>query len=92
MRHTVCVSSLSGKRSIDVFPSKETHFFGFIQFPSLLAQLCILVAHPVGIGLPPILVVCNYHNDRGMTSLEQASSEGLLFMTRPQLVVHSESS
>src|SRR6266851_2240931 len=37
------------------------------------------------IGVPPILVVCNYHNDRGMTSLEQASSEGLLFMTRPHL-------
>src|SRR5712691_124170 len=49
MRHTGCVSSLSGNRSIDVFPSKETHFFGFIQFPSLLAQLCNLVAHPVGV-------------------------------------------
>jgi hypothetical protein len=40
------------------------------------------------IGLPPILVVCDYHKDSGRTSLEQASSEGLLFMTRPQLIVY----
>jgi len=37
------------------------------------------------IGLPPILVVFDYHNDSGKSSLEQASSEGLLFMTRPHL-------
>jgi hypothetical protein len=33
---------------MNCFPYKETHFFDFIQFPSFLAQLCILVAHPVG--------------------------------------------
>src|SRR5258708_15279037 len=37
------------------------------------------------IGLPPILVVFDYHNDRSKPSLEQPSSEGFLFMTRPQL-------
>jgi hypothetical protein len=35
--------------------------------------------------MPPILVVCDYHNDSGTSSLEQASSEGFLFMTKPQL-------
>jgi hypothetical protein len=35
--------------------------------------------------LPPILVVFDYHNDSGKSSLEQASSEGFLFMTKPQL-------
>src|SRR5271157_3119475 len=38
------------------------------------------------IKLPPIRVVCNYHNDSGRTSLEQVSSEGLLFMTRPHII------
>ena len=33
---------------MNLFLYKETHFFGFIQFSSLLAQLCYLVAHPVG--------------------------------------------
>ena len=33
---------------MNLFPYKETHFFNFIQFPSLIAQLCNLVAHPVG--------------------------------------------
>ena len=33
---------------MNLFPYKETHFFHFIQFPSLRAQLCNLVAHPVG--------------------------------------------
>jgi len=33
---------------MNLFLYKETHFFGFIQFPSLLAQLCNLVAHTVG--------------------------------------------
>src|SRR6266852_294576 len=36
---------------INLFPYKETHFFGFIQFPSFIAQLCNLVAHPVGLSL-----------------------------------------
>ncbi len=34
---------------MNLFLYKETHFFGFIQFSSLLAQLCYLVAHPVGL-------------------------------------------
>ena len=34
---------------MNCFPYKETHFFDFIQFSSFLAQLCNLVAHPVGI-------------------------------------------
>ena len=34
---------------MNLFLYKETHFFAFIQFSSLLAQLCYLVAHPVGI-------------------------------------------
>jgi hypothetical protein len=33
----------------------------------------------------PILVVFDYHNDRSKPSLEQPSSEGFLFMTRPHL-------
>ena len=33
---------------MNLFPYKETHFFNFIQFPSFIAQLCNLVAHPVG--------------------------------------------
>ncbi len=33
---------------MNCFPYKETHFFDFIQFPSFIAQLCNLVAHPVG--------------------------------------------
>ena len=37
---------------MNLFLYKETHFFGFIQFSSLLAQLCYLVAHPVGYGFP----------------------------------------
>ena len=36
---------------MNLFLFKETHFFGFIQFFSLFAQLCYLVAHPVGIAL-----------------------------------------
>ena len=39
---------------MNLFLYKETHFFGFIQFSSLLAQLCYLVAHPVGIGRPTL--------------------------------------
>ena len=35
---------------MNCFPYKETHFFDFIQFPSCIAQLCNLVAHPVGPG------------------------------------------
>jgi len=35
--------------------------------------------------MPPILVVCDDHNDSGRTSLEQVSSEGVLFMTSPHL-------
>src|SRR6266568_3103918 len=49
MRHTGSGSSFSGNRSMDVFQSKDPHFFGFIPFPLLLAQLCHLVAHPVGL-------------------------------------------
>ena len=30
---------------MNLFPYKETHFFNFIDFPSLIAQLCNLVAH-----------------------------------------------
>ena len=37
---------------MNLFPYKETHFFNFIQFPSLIAQLCDLVAHPVGAVAP----------------------------------------
>ena len=37
---------------MNLFLYKETHFFAFIQFSSLLAQLCYLVAHPVGKGPP----------------------------------------
>ncbi len=48
MRHTGCVSSFLGNSYINLFPYKETHFFGFIQFPSFLAQLGHLVAHHVG--------------------------------------------
>lgn len=48
MRHTGCVSSFLGNSYIHLFPYKETHFFGFSQFPSCIAQLCNLVAHPVG--------------------------------------------
>lgn len=33
---------------MNCFPYKETHFFDFIQFLSFIAQLCNLVAHPVG--------------------------------------------
>src|SRR5713226_4970809 len=33
---------------IHLFPYKETHSFGFIQFPSFIAQLRNLVAHHVG--------------------------------------------
>src|SRR6266568_6391178 len=54
MRHTACVSSFLGNRYMNLFLYKETHFFGFIQFSSLLAQLCYLVAHPVGFALTPI--------------------------------------
>src|SRR5205085_295929 len=36
MRHTGCVSSLSGNKSIHRFPSKETHFFSFCQISLLL--------------------------------------------------------
>src|SRR2546423_9432183 len=50
MRHTACVSSFVGNSYIHLFPYKETHFFGFIQFLSCIAQLCNLVAHPVGQG------------------------------------------
>src|SRR6266568_115280 len=50
MRHTACVSSFLGNRYMNLFLYKETHFFGFIQFSSLLAQLCYLVAHPVGVA------------------------------------------
>lgn len=35
---------------MNLFPYKETHFFNFIQFPSFIAQLCNLVAHPVGLA------------------------------------------
>jgi hypothetical protein len=38
------------------------------------------------IGVPPIFVAFDYSNDRGTTSLGQASSECLPWMTRPQLV------
>jgi hypothetical protein len=38
--------------------------------------------------MPPILVVCDYHNDSDRTSLEQVSSEGFQFMTRPQLITN----
>src|SRR5690242_5478988 len=38
------------------------------------------------IGQPPLVVAVDYHNDRGIPSLEQASNEGLLFMTRPHLI------
>jgi hypothetical protein len=48
MRHTGCVSSFLRNRYLNLFLYKETHFFGFIQFSSLLAQLCNLVAHTVG--------------------------------------------
>ena len=48
MRHTACVSSFVGNSYIHLFPYKETHFFGFIQFLSCIAQLCNLVAHLVG--------------------------------------------
>src|SRR6266702_1229901 len=48
MRHTGGVSSFLGNRYLNCFPYKETHFFDFIQFPSCIAQLCTLVAHPVG--------------------------------------------
>src|SRR5258708_5959478 len=37
------------------------------------------------IGLPPILVVVDDHNDRSKSSLEQPSRVGFLFMTRPRL-------
>ena len=37
---------------MNCFPYKETHFFDFIQFLSCIAQLCNLVAHPVGSGFP----------------------------------------
>ena len=37
---------------MNLFPYKETHFFNFIQFPSFIAQLCNLVAHPVGTTFP----------------------------------------
>ncbi len=50
MRHTGFVSSFLGNSYINLFPYKETHFFDFIQFPSFIAQLCNLVAHPVGTG------------------------------------------
>src|SRR6184192_3175027 len=36
MRHTGCVSSLSGNKSIHTFPSKETHFFSLCQISLLL--------------------------------------------------------
>ena len=36
--------------------------------------------------MPPILVAFDYSDDRGTTSLGQASSECLPWMTRPQLV------
>ena len=49
MRHTGYVSSFFGNRYMNCFPYKETHFFDFIQFPSCIAQLCNLVAHPVGV-------------------------------------------
>jgi hypothetical protein len=40
--------------------------------------------------MPPNFVVCNYHNDKCNASLEQASSEGFLFMTMPDLNVLPE--
>jgi len=52
MRHTDGVSSFLGNRDMNYFPYKETHFFDFIQFPSFVAQLCNLVAHPVGVAAP----------------------------------------
>src|SRR5258708_36102600 len=39
------------------------------------------------IGLPPILVVVDDHNDRSKSSLEQPSRVGFLFMTRPRLTI-----
>src|SRR5947209_9907179 len=39
------------------------------------------------IGLSPLLVVCDYHNDRSNAWLEQVSSAGFLFMTRPHLAI-----
>src|SRR2546421_2650236 len=48
MRHTNYVSSFLGNSYMNLFLYKETHFFAFIQFSSLFAQLCYLVAHPVG--------------------------------------------
>ena len=36
---------------MNLFLYKETHFFAFIQFSSLFAQLCYLVAHPVGLSI-----------------------------------------
>jgi hypothetical protein len=56
MRHTGDVSSFLRNRYMNLFLYKETHFFGFIQFSSLLAQLCDLVAHIVGYGPGPLLV------------------------------------
>jgi hypothetical protein len=55
MRHTGLVSSFLGNRYMNLFPYKETHFFHFIQFSNLIAQLCNLVAHPVGVELVRIL-------------------------------------
>src|SRR5258706_5176351 len=52
MRHTGLVSSFLGNRYMNLFPYKETHFFQFIQFSSLLAPLCNLVAHIVGSSVP----------------------------------------
>src|SRR5947209_6880683 len=52
MRHTNYVSSFLENSYMNLFLYKETHFFAFIQFSSLFAQLCYLVAHPVGTHAP----------------------------------------
>src|SRR5713226_4952023 len=43
---------------IHLFPYKETHSFGFIQFPSFIAQLRNLVAHHVGNMYASLIILC----------------------------------
>src|ERR1700730_10414246 len=61
MRHTVKVSSFLRKDWL-VFLFQETHFF--LVPPVSLAQLCNVVAHPVGSTSPKVKKIREHSHDR----------------------------
>ncbi|MGB8346974.1 MAG: hypothetical protein WCD86_18950, partial [Ktedonobacteraceae bacterium] len=69
------VSSFLGNRYMNLFLFKETHFFGFIQFFSLFAQLCYLVAHPVGDATQYILWECKSEVDLKRGEINKREAE-----------------